>query len=113
MGLRQPIPGSVFLERTGCGPPSPLPATLASLGARSNAFCKSFTFPSPCRSANALILARGEGEPVRWARPLSKKHAATTWVAPSGAASAACLRRFAVLHGERRVLLGQAATPQW
>ena len=34
------------LERTSCGQPSPLPATLASLRDRSNAFCKSFTFRS-------------------------------------------------------------------
>ena len=66
----------LLLERTGCGPPSPLPATLASLKARSTAFCKSFTFYSRLPSDGVRILACGEGEPVRRARPLPRRHAA-------------------------------------
>ena len=102
----------LLIERTGCGPPSPLPATLASLGAKSIAFCKSFTFPSPRRSASARILACGEDEPVRWARPLSRKHAAATWAAHSGAACAAHRPRLAVLPEQRRAQPMRAATWQ-
>ena len=66
----------LLIERTGCGPPSPLPATLASLRARAIAFCNSFTFLSLEPQDAAWILASGEDEPVRWARPRTRKHAA-------------------------------------
>jgi hypothetical protein len=69
----------LLIERTDCGPPSPLPATLASPTATAIAFCKSFTFLSRQPSGVARILARGEDEPVRWARPLSRTHGAATW----------------------------------
>ena len=46
-GLRPTHP-RLCAERTGCGPPSPLPATLASPDQRSTAFCKSFTFLYVC-----------------------------------------------------------------